>query len=91
MRCFKHPQSEAVGTCKHCFKGVCAECTKDTSVGIVCSPQCEEEVLSVKALLDRSKKSYTLASKTYLRNTIWLVLTSAVLYCSPLKLDTSVR
>ncbi len=29
-----HPQNEAVGTCKHCFRGVCPQCAKDSGVGL---------------------------------------------------------
>jgi hypothetical protein len=34
MKRFRHPQIDAVGACKHCFKGACSECSKDTGVGI---------------------------------------------------------
>jgi hypothetical protein len=74
MRCFRHPQSEAVGTCKYCFKGVCTECAKDTGIGIVCSPQCEEEVKSLQAIVDKSKQVFPLVAKTHGRNAILLAL-----------------
>jgi hypothetical protein len=74
MKCFGHPQIDAVGTCKYCFKGVCTECAKDTGVGIVCSPECEAEVRSLKATLDRSKQAFALVAKTHARNAVLLVL-----------------
>ncbi len=77
MKCFRHPQSEAVGTCKYCFKGVCRECANDTGIGIVCSPECQEEVRSLKVVLDRSKQAFPLAAKSYARNAILLALFGA--------------
>ena len=74
MRCFRHPQSEAVGACKHCFKGVCTDCAKDSGIGIVCSPQCEEEVKSLQAIVDRSKRVFPLVARTHVRNAILLAL-----------------
>jgi hypothetical protein len=74
MKCFKHPQADAVGTCKHCSKGVCGECASDTGFGIVCGPPCQEELRSIKTLLERNKKSYALVAKTHSRNALWLAL-----------------
>jgi hypothetical protein len=74
MKCFKHPQADAVGICKHCCKGICAECVNDTAGGIVCSTQCQEEVQSIKNLLDRNKKSYGLMARVYSRNALLFAL-----------------
>jgi hypothetical protein len=74
VKCFKHPQSEAVGTCKYCSKGVCTECVRDTGIGISCSPECQEEVKSLKALVDRNKQSFPLVAKAHARNAILLAL-----------------
>jgi hypothetical protein len=78
MKCFKHAQTEAVGTCKYCSKGMCSECADDTGFGIACSPQCKEEVLAIKAMMERNKKAYPMVSKTYMRNTVLLALFAAV-------------
>jgi hypothetical protein len=74
MKCFRHPQSDAVGSCKYCFKGVCTECAKDTGIGLVCDSQCEEEVRSLKAVVDRSKQAFPLVAKTHARNAVLLTL-----------------
>jgi len=78
MKCFNHPEADAVAACKHCFKGVCTRCAKDSGVGVVCSQACEDEVRSVRAMLERSRKMYPLAAKTHLRNAIWLTALAAV-------------
>jgi len=74
MKCFRHSQTDAVGTCKHCFKGVCAECANDTGIGLVCSSQCESEVRSMRMLVERNKLAFPLAAKTHGRNAILLAL-----------------
>lgn len=70
MKCFRHRESDAVGACKHCFKGVCTECAKDTLLGVVCSPECEEQVKSLMALVDRNKQAFRLVAKAHRRNAI---------------------
>lgn len=79
MKCFRHSESDAVGTCKYCFKGVCSACANDTGLGVVCSPQCEEEVRAIKSLVDRSKQAFPFAAKTHSRNAVLLCLFGAAL------------
>ena len=44
MRCFCHPENEAVGVCKNCFKGVCPECLIDVGDGLACGSPYQFEV-----------------------------------------------
>ena len=41
MRCFVHRDVEAIGTCRGCSKGVCAECVVDLGHSISCRGSCE--------------------------------------------------
>jgi hypothetical protein len=79
MKCFSHQQDDAVGSCKHCFKGVCGQCAKDTDMGIVCSPSCEAEVKTIHSMIERNKKMYAFAPKTHSRNAIWLSMLGVLL------------
>jgi hypothetical protein len=74
MKCFRHPGNEAVGICKYCGKGMCTECSRDTGVGVVCTPQCEEEVRALKAFMDGNKRVLQLTPQTHLRNSIFFAL-----------------
>ena len=76
MRCFNHPATEAVG------KGLCAQCAKETGIGITCSSTCEEEIKALRAMIDRSRKMYPFAAKTHSRNAIWFTLLALVLISS---------
>jgi len=78
MRCFRHTQSEALGTCKYCSKGICSECAIDTGFGLACSAPCKEEVLSIKAMMERNKKAFPMVSKSSMRNATWLALLAVV-------------
>ena len=74
MKCFSHPQSEAVGSCKHCFRGVCAQCARDSGVGLACSESCESQIKSTHALVERNKKLVAFAPKTHTRSALMLTM-----------------
>ena len=40
MKCFNHPESEAIAICKACGKAVCKECGLESENGIACQQNC---------------------------------------------------
>ena len=74
MKCFNHPEIEAVGSCKFCYRGVCPQCAKDSGVGLASSEACESEVKAIHALVERNKKLTALAPKPYARNAFMMTL-----------------
>ena len=52
MRCFYHPDREAVGVCKSCQRGICPECLSDVGKGIACKARCEEDARALVRLTD---------------------------------------
>src|SRR3954463_16471933 len=54
MRCFYHPQADAVGTCKHCHRGLCSGCAAEREGGLACRDRCEAAVDAVNALIRRN-------------------------------------
>ncbi len=58
MRCFYHPETDAVGICKNCQKGLCMECAADVGNGLACKNRCEEEVKTTNKLREFSKITY---------------------------------
>ena len=58
MKCFYHQQTEALGLCKNCMRGICAECLVDVGNGLACRGGCEEEVRIYNDLLQRSRRAY---------------------------------
>ena len=41
MRCFTHPQTEAVAQCSQCQKGICTICATNIEEATLCSSCCE--------------------------------------------------
>ena len=78
MRCFNHPDVEAVGICKHCSRGICTECVKDSGHGIACSLPCISEIRSLYAAISRNKKVYSVAAKAGIRTAIWFFLLGGI-------------
>jgi len=56
MRCFNHRDREAVGTCKACSKGLCAECAVDLGHGLSCRGPHEATVESYRVMLERNNR-----------------------------------
>jgi hypothetical protein len=59
MKCFNHPESDAVGICKNCSKGICHECAVDIGKGIACKDTCVDDVKAINALIQNNRKTYS--------------------------------
>lgn len=58
MKCFYHPQIEAIARCKSCRKGLCKDCAIDVGNGIACKNRCECEVVAINEFLELMKTAY---------------------------------
>ncbi|MDE6968015.1 MAG: hypothetical protein K2P12_05075 [Clostridia bacterium] len=47
MKCFMHPQVEAVSVCKRCGKAMCADCSSYTAHSGIC-PACRKEEYEIE-------------------------------------------
>lgn len=54
MHCFNHPDTSAVGVCKHCGKAICRECITDLGFGLACKNLHEKDVEDVHLLVVRN-------------------------------------
>jgi hypothetical protein len=63
MKCYVHNENESIGICKACQKAVCASCAVDTGRGLACSEECKNEVSDLNAIIDKSKRIYSIGSK----------------------------
>ncbi|MFC2004750.1 hypothetical protein ACFLUY_00835 [Chloroflexota bacterium] len=43
MKCFQHPEKEAIGVCQTCGKGVCRDCYLEDGGVLYCSKACAPE------------------------------------------------
>jgi hypothetical protein len=46
MKCFNHPDQDAVAQCRACSKGLCRPCSQEGTGGIACSETCREELVA---------------------------------------------
>ena len=72
MVCYYHQFAQAVGICKNCHKGLCAECAVDVGNGLACKHQCESEVVLINNVFERSKVQYQSLGSIYGRNALWM-------------------
>jgi len=68
MKCYYHPDAEAVALCKSCSRALCHECCADVPPGTACANRCEEEVKAVNLVIQRSKTAYQKTGGAYRRN-----------------------
>ena len=54
MKCHRHPDRDAIAACKHCIKGICAECMVDADGSAACSEKCARHVVLAQDLLMRA-------------------------------------
>ena len=70
MKCFYHPDRDAVALCKSCSRGLCSDCSADVPPGVACRGKCEEDVASLNLVIRRSKTAYQKTGAAYRRNAI---------------------
>jgi hypothetical protein len=54
MKCFSHPQADAVAQCSQCQKRICTTCAHDVGGAPVCSSCCEAGIREEIARAQRS-------------------------------------
>ena len=57
MRCFTHSDRDAVGSCKACYKGLCAECAVDSEYGLSCRGEHEQVVAATDKMVARTVRA----------------------------------
>jgi hypothetical protein len=67
MKCFYHPQIDAVAICKNCSKGLCMECVADVGNGVACKGKCEAEVQAVNQMIQRGIRAKNVSGYYYKR------------------------
>ena len=56
MHCFNHPDRAALGSCKACMKGLCADCAADLGHGLACRGVHEARVEQLEELITRNMR-----------------------------------
>ncbi len=71
MNCFYHPDRSAIGSCKHCQRGLCTECATLVEDVLACKDRHEELVRAEQQLTRRSLFQFQRMGAAYLRNAIF--------------------
>jgi hypothetical protein len=78
MNCYYHPSEPALGTCKHCQRGLCSECLAEAGAVLACKDRHEEQVLAVEQLVARNLLQGMRVGLNYRRNAIFYFLSGAL-------------
>jgi len=68
MNCFYHPNQPAVGMCKHCQRGLCAECAAVVEDVLACINRHEDEVRNLEQLTEHHLFQSKRFGSNYMRN-----------------------
>lgn len=77
MHCFHHESVDAVGICKHCYRGLCGQCAVLIQNSLSCQGKCEAEVAAYADLMDRSKTIYPGLGNLYRSGGIFFTVVGA--------------
>jgi len=69
--CYYHPDQPAIGTCKHCQRGLCSDCAALVDDSLACKNRHEEQVRALEELAKQNILKSKRASSDYVRNTIF--------------------
>lgn len=74
MVCYYHPDRQAVGTCKHCQRGVCSECSTLVNDTLACKDRHENQVRASNLASRLNVAQYQALRAGYARNEIFYSL-----------------
>jgi hypothetical protein len=80
MNCFNHPGKPAIGFCKSCCKGLCADCAATLSNGLACRNACEDRVTLINQIIDDNQKVIT-AANVQVRSSGRFILLLGAAFC----------
>ena len=80
MNCFNHPDRPAVGFCKSCCKGLCADCAAVLPNGLACRNTCEARVNLINQMIDNHQKVTSVAN-VQIRSSGVFILSLGTMLC----------
>jgi hypothetical protein len=74
MKCFYHPNVDAVGVCKSCGRALCRDCITEVGLSCSCKGRCESVVATMNDLVVRGGSAYQKSGALQIRNGILITL-----------------
>lgn len=78
MNCFYHLDKSAVGLCKYCQRGLCAECAAVVDDVLACNHRHEDNVHKLEQLTARNLFQSKRVASGYMRNAVFYGLVGVV-------------
>lgn len=78
MNCFNHHDKPAIGFCKSCCKGLCADCVVPLLNGLACRNACEDRVDLINQIIDNNQKVISAANVQVRSSGLFILLLGAV-------------
>ena len=78
MKCYRHPELEAVAVCRSCGRALCRDCVTEVGLSCSCKGRCESVVATMNDLMERGRTAYQKTSALQLRNGIFIILLGIV-------------
>ena len=79
MNCFNHVDKPAIGFCKSCCKGLCADCAATLPNGLACRETCEDRVTLINQIIDNNQKVISAANVQVKSNGVFILFLGVVL------------
>lgn len=58
MKCYCHPDVDALAICKSCCRALCRDCVTEVGLSCSCRGRCEADVATLNDLVERSRTAY---------------------------------
>jgi sulfite exporter TauE/SafE len=71
MNCYYHSDKPAVGLCKYCQRGLCADCSARVDDSLACQDRHETQVHEMTLLMQKNILQSRRVGSDYVRNTIF--------------------
>ena len=78
MNCYTHAEAAAVGICKHCLRGVCADCATMVEGAVSCPGECEARVGMIQRVSANNPAVFEAANRQIRQQGVALVALSVI-------------
>ena len=78
MKCYYHPNVDAVAHCKSCCRALCRDCIAEVGLSCSCRGRCEPDVTTLNDLVERGRTAYQKTSAIYFRSGIFVTILGTI-------------
>ena len=79
MKCYYHPNVDAVALCSNCNRGLCPDCAVELRNATACRARCEAEVEALAEMRQRERSVYQKTSGAHKRNALMFLVMGVIM------------